>query len=89
MVRQKTFLLRLGTRQGCVFSLPLSIYNLTSGNQNLKHTFIIGLKKMKYFDINLTKCTQDQYARKLQNFHLKKKATKTQRNMGTYQVPGL
>ena len=27
---------------------------------------------MKYFDINLTKCTQDQYARKLQNFHLKK-----------------
>ena len=44
---------------------------------------------MKYFDINLTKCTQDQYAQKLLNFHLKKKAAKTQRNVGTYQVFGL
>ena len=71
MMRQKPF---LGTRQGCVLPLPFSIYNWqTSGNQNLKHTFIIALKKMKYFDINLTKCTQDQYAQKLLNFHLKKK----------------
>ena len=28
---------------------------------------------MKYFEINLTKCTQDQYAQKLLNFHLKKR----------------
>ena len=28
---------------------------------------------MKYFDINLTKWTQDQYAQKLLNFYLKKK----------------
>ena len=43
---------------------------------------------MKYFEINLTKCTQDQYAQKLLNFHLKKssKDPKKCRNISSFWI---